>query len=167
MVFHSTDAMGASLANAFYVCDFRGRASRSGIYTFKVVNEGAGFRVVEHAEFLGGVGTPDLDFSYDGRLFIADWFGSWTKNGKGNVYTVRHRSPDSKERDATRDLFRGGFRSQSVAALARLLGHVDMRVGCARSSNWRGGVGVAARFSWRRRRLAVPSPNGCTVCNAI
>jgi quinoprotein glucose dehydrogenase len=129
LVFHSTGAMGDALANAFYVCDFRGRASRSGIFTFKVENNGAGFKVTEHAEFLGGVATPDIDFSYGGKMYIADWFGGWTVNDQGNIYTVHNSKGLAKPYvNETKELFATGFHKQSTGKLTDLLAHVDMRV---------------------------------------
>ena len=129
LVFHSTNVMGEKYANTFYVCDFRGRDHRSGIFSFKVENDGAGFKVTDHANLLTGIATTDIDFSYDGKMYIADWYGRWDVNTGGNVYTLQNneglKRPHVQE---TESLFRNGFHSQKIEKLASLLSHVDMRM---------------------------------------
>ncbi len=129
LVFHSTNVIGDKYANTFYVCDFRGRDHRSGIFSFKVENDGAGFKVTDHANLLTGIATTDIDFSYDGKMYIADWYGRWDVNTGGNVYTLQNneglKQPHVQE---TQSLFYNGFHSLKTNTLASLLSHVDMRV---------------------------------------
>lgn len=129
LVFHSTPVMGDRYANSFYVCDYLGGARRSGVHNFKVANRGAGFEIKDFHVLLKGVATTDVDFGYDGKLYVADWGGGWTYGGRGNIFTIS--KPGKLGSDYVVEagkIFREGFTRQTDAKLAALLSHVDMRL---------------------------------------
>lgn len=113
----------------FFLCDFRGGNDSSQIVSFAVEPDGAGFRMVDAHTFISGVLATDVDFGYDGKMYIADWGAGWVHNYEGRIYTVWH--PESRAAPVVGEverLFREGFAHRSDAELLRLLSHRDMRV---------------------------------------
>lgn len=113
----------------FFLCDFRGGNDSSQILTFGVEPDGAGFRMVDAHPFVSHVLATDVDFGYDGKLYIADWGAGWTGNGEGRIYTVWN--PQTRADPIVVEvqrIFREGFKQRGDDELAGLLAHPDMRV---------------------------------------
>lgn len=120
---------GDAWTNTFFLCDFRGTPSSSGIHAIRNAKKGAGFEVASLEKFLWGSLVTDCDFGPDGALYFSDWVYGWNKLGKGRLY----RAVDPEARSSaivreTRDLLATGMGGRPVAALASLLGHADQRV---------------------------------------
>ena len=112
----------------FFLCDFRG-SSGSGVHSFAVKPKGAGFEVVDRADFIWEVLVTDGDFGFDGSFYITDWVNGWNKPGKGRIYRIYDPAIKSNPVIAeTKELFAAGFSHRSTAELAGLLAHPDMRV---------------------------------------
>ena len=112
----------------FFMCDFRG-SSGSGVHSFAVKPKGAGFEVIDRTDFIWEVLVTDGDFGFDGSFYITDWVNGWNKPGKGRIYRIY--DPAIKSNPAIAEmkrLFADGFSHRSVAELAGLLAHPDMRV---------------------------------------
>jgi quinoprotein glucose dehydrogenase len=113
----------------FFLCDFRGEASASGIHAFTVVPRGASFELGPVAWFLKGALVTDCDFGPDGALWFSDWVYGWEQTGKGRIY--RALDPEA-QRSAlvaeTRALLAKGMTGRSVEELVELLAHPDRRV---------------------------------------
>src|SRR3954470_11285375 len=112
--------------NAFFMCNFTGNG---GIDSFQVVPKGAAYELVDYHAFLTPVSATDVDFGYDGKMYLSDWVQFvWDGGGvgKGRIYTVYDanavRSPAIREMHL---LFRQGFKDQSDKTLLTLLGHAD------------------------------------------
>ena len=113
----------------FFLCDFRGGNDNSQIVSFAVEPDGAGFRMVDAHTFVSSVLATDVDFGYDGKMYIADWGAGWVHNYEGRIYTVWH--PESRAEPVVAEggrLFREGFAHRGEAELLQLLSHRDMRV---------------------------------------
>jgi quinoprotein glucose dehydrogenase len=112
----------------FFLCDFRG-VTGSGVYSFAVKPRGAGFEMIDRSEFVWEVLVTDGDFGYDGCFYLTDWVNGWGKTGKGRIYRVFDpATAKTPVVDETRKLFAEGFDHRSMAELAGLLTHPDMRV---------------------------------------
>lgn len=123
---------GLSLAeryrNRFFYCNYTGNG---GIESFGVAPKGAGFEMVDHHDFLKPIMATDVDFGYDGKMYISDfvdllWDG---RSAGGRIYTVF--DPDRIKAPAVQGvkrLFLEGFSKRSDAELTRLLSHSDLRV---------------------------------------
>jgi quinoprotein glucose dehydrogenase len=112
----------------FFLCDFRG-SSGSGVHSFAVKPKGAGFEVIDRADFVWEVLVTDGDFGFDGSFYITDWVNGWNKPGKGRIYRIYDPAIKSNPVIAeTKELFAKGFSQRSLAELAGLLAHPDMRV---------------------------------------
>ncbi len=113
----------------FFLCDFRGGASASGVHSLAVKPKGASFEITDAREFFWHVLTTDLEWSLDGGLYVTDWVEGWNGAGKGRIYRV---SDPAHEHDAAvedvKRLLGEGMKGRSLDELIKLLGHVDMRV---------------------------------------
>lgn len=113
----------------FFLCDFRGGSSNSGVRALSLNIRGAGFELASMQQPIWRVLCTDVDIGPDGSLYVLDWVDGWTKTGKGRIY--RLRAPEARN-----DLKLRGL-AQTLAAdfapfhdqqLLNLLGHDDRRV---------------------------------------
>ncbi len=113
----------------FFLCDFRGQATSSGIHTFTIKPEGGGYLLDKSEHFLWDILATDTDFGPDGRLYVSDWVHGWPKSERGRIY--RLTLPDGFSEPintATRRLLLEGFEKQTISELGVLLSHRDQRV---------------------------------------
>ncbi|MFN3244001.1 MAG: HEAT repeat domain-containing protein [Planctomycetota bacterium] len=115
--------------DCFFLCDFRGGASYSGIRTFRLSRNGAGYEVQDHDKLAWNVLATDCDFGPDGSLYLFDWVHGWSKTGKGRIYKVRtpQMANDFKLRNSARILGQDFSRFRK-AQLQPLLAHADRRI---------------------------------------
>lgn len=119
--------LGDEYAGHFFLCDFRGAASISGVHVFDLKPKGAGYELGDVEWFVRGSLTTDADFGPDGALYLLDWVEGWGMTGKGRVY----RLSDADHAEAgrrTADLLAAGMSDRAVDELAGLLSHADRRV---------------------------------------
>jgi quinoprotein glucose dehydrogenase len=113
----------------FFLCDFRGSAGGSGIRSFAVKPKGASFEMIDQHECVWSVLATDVDFGMDCALYLTDWVDGWNKPNKGRIYKV---SDPAAVKDpvvqSVKRLMAEGMAHRSVAELAHLLEHPDMRV---------------------------------------
>jgi quinoprotein glucose dehydrogenase len=134
----------------FFLVDFRGASSQSGIRSLALKPRGASFTMTDAKEFTWGVLATDVDFGPDGALYFSDWVEGWEKPHKGRIYRVLDPSKRADPAVAeVKRLLAEGFDKRTPEALAGLLAHADMRVrqeaqfALAR----RGEVGILARVA--------------------
>lgn len=113
----------------FFLVDFRGSAEHSGVRTFSLQPQGAGFQVKDAGEFWWSVLATDVDFGPDGALYVCDWVEGWNKPMRGRIY----RTLDPARRDApavraVQTLLKQGFSQRPENELLELLRHDDQRV---------------------------------------
>jgi len=113
----------------FFLCNFSGSPGHSQVKSFAVEPDGAGYAVTDVHDFAAKVLCTDVDFGYDGRMYISDWVEGWEQAENGRVLTVHDpRYVDDPAIAESRELFMTGFEELEDARLARLLGHDDQRV---------------------------------------
>ena len=118
----------ARYRNHFFVCDFTGGRASSSVRSFALEEAGGGFRMVDEHKFIEGVLPTDVEFGYDGRLYISDWGAGWVQNGEGRLFAISDPEwVDSAEALRVAELFREGFERPTIE-LAMLLRHRDRRV---------------------------------------
>lgn len=113
----------------FFLADFRGTPSRSGIRSFAVKPKGASFELTDSHEFIWQILATDVDFGYDGSLYVSDWVNGWNGLGKGRIYEftdTEHAKAAKAAHSAT--LMKAGFSQRSVKELTKLLTHPDQRI---------------------------------------
>ena len=112
----------------FFLCNYTGNG---GIDSFAVEPKGAGFRIIDDHNFLKPIRATDVDFGYDGKMYIADFVNlDWQgKSLGGRIYTLFDRQRNnSDEIKRVTNLFKEGFGKQSTSDLIELFEHPDMRV---------------------------------------
>lgn len=116
------------LRHRFYMCNYAGGG---GIESFRVAPKGASFQIEDPQDFLKPIFATDLDFGFDGQLYVSDFVAlAWEGNTRGGrVYTLRDETAFADAQVAeVKALFQKGFASQSADQLVVLLGHADQRV---------------------------------------
>jgi quinoprotein glucose dehydrogenase len=113
----------------FLICDYKASAAASGIHSFKVAPYGAGMKYEGAHKLNWGVATTDVEYSYDGRLFVADFIGGWTSHNDGRIYALSADSaPNGGRTPDVAKIIAEGFAQRPSAELATLLAHADQRV---------------------------------------
>jgi quinoprotein glucose dehydrogenase len=113
----------------FFVCDFRGNSSGSGVWSFAVKPKGAGFELDNPQRFLWNVLATDCDFGPDSAFYVSDWTEGWGKPNKGRIYKLS--DPEAQKSAAVHEakkLLADGFGSRPVAELVKLLAHPHQQV---------------------------------------
>ncbi len=119
----------AELDGHFFLTHFKGSPANSGVSTFTIQPDGAGFSMGQQKQFIWNCLPTDVDFGYDGAFYFSDWHDGWPKSGKGRIYRVTHAAAVADPRVAeVRELFAKGFAKLKTKELAALLAHADRRV---------------------------------------
>ena len=130
LTFHPGTGFLEKEAGRFVVCDYRGSAPGSGLWSFKVDPQGAGMKLVDPRKLVWGVTATDVEYSWDGKLFVTDFCGGWTTHEEGRVISLDAGKATWRAEQAaeTARLMREGFDQRPAAELATLLKHPDQRV---------------------------------------
>jgi quinoprotein glucose dehydrogenase len=113
----------------FFLADFRGSPVNSGIRSFGLAPKGASFEMTDTHEFVWSILATDVDFGYDGRMYLSDWVDGWGQNGKGRLYRLDTDGAKSDPQIARgQEAFRKGFDKLATPELMELLTHPDYRV---------------------------------------
>ena len=113
----------------FFLADFRGQAANSGIRNFSLVPKGASFELVNAEQFVWSILATDVEFGYDGGVYVSDWVDGWDGLGKGRIYRFQDETQgQSAVVQEVEKLMRNGFESRSPAELLALLAHPDSRI---------------------------------------
>ncbi len=112
----------------FFLCDFRGQDSNSGIRTFALKPKGASFEIVDSQETVWSVLATDCDFGPDGALYLSDWVEGWNGPGKGRIYKIEDGAFKASGSTALAALFAKPFAERSDDELFELLGHPHFKV---------------------------------------
>ncbi|MFP6879139.1 MAG: c-type cytochrome [Roseibacillus sp.] len=129
LTYHPGTGFSHNCVDSFLVCDYRGGAASSGIWAFGIEPDGASMKMVNPRRFNWGAAVTDVEFGYDGRLYVTDFVSGWESHSAGRVYTLS--SPESVSSEETREvsaLFREGFRKRTAQQLYDLMSHADHRV---------------------------------------
>ena len=128
LTYNPGTGMPAKYDKSFFLADFRGGASGSGIWQLVTKPKGATFEV-DQTRFAGNMLPTDVDFGPGGGLYYTDWVGGWEIPGKGRIY--RLYDPQSLKDPIvaeTKKLIAEDFSKRAPEDLAKLLSHKDMRV---------------------------------------
>ncbi len=129
LTYHPGTGFLESEAGRFLVCDYRGGAANSGIWSFKVESSGAGLKMTDSRKLNWGAAVTDVEYSWDGKLAVTDFITGWVSHDDGRVYSLEAEKPWRAEEAAqVATLIKEGFEKRPAAELARLLTHPDMRV---------------------------------------
>ena len=129
LMFYPGTGLGDDYLNTFFLCDFRGQASNSGIRTAKLSSKGAFFELTSDDQPIWNILATDIDLGPDGSLYVTDWVNGWNGEGKGRVYRffdeMAMRDPKALE---TYAFLQRGMKQTSSVGLCHCLQHPDRRV---------------------------------------
>ncbi len=128
MLYNPGTALSPAWKNTFFVGEFVGNPSRSGIHAFKLNPKGASFELGEHKMILGGVLATGIDFGPDGAMYLADWIDGWDVKNYGRIWKLDAVDAASDERKQTKILLGEDFTKHEEEKLGDLLKNPDMRV---------------------------------------
>ncbi len=118
-----------SYNNHLFLCDFRGASVSSGIHSFVMETDGAGFKLEDRSHFLWSILATDAEFGPDGRMYVTDWVEGWEHKNQGRIYRAYDpnlvNSPLVLE---TKKLIADGMEKRPLKELGKLLAHRDQRV---------------------------------------
>ena len=113
--------------NHFFVCDYRGGGSE--VIGFAMSPKGAGFEVARDESFIVGLLNTDIEFGYDGKVYVSDFTGGWKTYEFGTIFVFQNPKETAKPVvQEVKSLFAAGFDDRSPEELAKLLHHQDLRV---------------------------------------
>lgn len=143
----------------FFLADFRGGASTSGIRSFAVEPHGAGFQIKDDHQFLWGVLATDVAFGPDCALYISDWTNGWDQPGKGRIYKVYDPEKVKNKESIEVAAFMADTVGENESPSIMRLRHVDMRVRSKTQSEWisaaiEDDLGWASTVAWEFRNEA-------------
>ena len=129
LVHYSGVGLPDRYADHFFLADFRGGPGGSGIRSFAVKAKGATFELTDSHHFAENILATDVDFGFDGSMYVSDWVNGWNGEGKGRLYRFTHaeaaKNPAIPE---AAKLMREGFVHRPADELLKLLSHPDRRV---------------------------------------
>jgi putative membrane-bound dehydrogenase-like protein len=128
-IYNPGTAMSPQWKNTFFVAEFVGNPSRSGIHAFKLKPKGASFELGEHKRILSGILATGIDFGPDGALYVADWIDGWNTKNYGRIWKLDAAGgSDLPERKQTQTLLASDFSKVEETKLGEGLKNPDMRV---------------------------------------
>ena len=127
LTYYPGTGFGDLYKNTFLMCDFKGSPSRSGVLAIRNKAKGAHFEVEQPNKVIWNSLLTDVEFGYDGHIYVSDWVNGWGLTGKGRIYRISSNEKD-KAADTVKNLFENGFEKINDNRLIELLSHVDMRV---------------------------------------
>jgi quinoprotein glucose dehydrogenase len=88
MAYHPGSGSMTEYRGTFLVSHFRDNLADSGIRTYTIKPDGAGFVLGTSGTLLRGAFATDLAFGPDSRLYFSDWVSRWPwpKPGRGRIY---------------------------------------------------------------------------------
>lgn len=129
MLYNPGTALSPAWKNTFFIVEFVGNPSNSGIHAFKLKPKGAGFELGKSDMILKGVLATGIDFGPDGAMYVADWIEGWGTKDHGRVWKLDDaEGADWAERQKTQALLAEDFSDLDVDQLAVLLANPDQRV---------------------------------------
>ncbi|MFM2199056.1 MAG: hypothetical protein RLZZ505_2488 [Verrucomicrobiota bacterium] len=130
LTYHPGAGFLESEKGRFLICDYKGGAASSGIWSFEMEHDGAGMKMSDARQFNWGVAATDVEYSFDGRVFVTDFVTGWKSHDEGRLLSISAGEnmylPDETKQAAR--LISEGFDRRESAELAKLLSHADSRV---------------------------------------
>jgi quinoprotein glucose dehydrogenase len=129
LTYNPGTGLSARWDSHFFLADFRGARSSSGIHAFTVKPKGAFWELGPVEPFVWNTLVTDCDFGPDGAMYITDWVAGWNKTGKGRVYRVTDEGmAEDADVLSTQRILKEGFGGRGFGDLKAFLLHPDMRV---------------------------------------
>jgi len=129
VAYYPGTGFGPEMNDRFFMCDFRGQSSNSGIRSFRLDPKGAFFELVDSEKPIWKILATDMQFGPDGYLYVSDWVHGWSGVNKGRIYRLFDpKTHSSAETTEVKNLLGGKIARSKNDQLKSLLAHKDQRV---------------------------------------
>ncbi len=129
LTYYPGTGLGDEYKGTFFLCDFRGQSSNSGVRSTKLNPKGAFFELSDEDQPIWNMLATDIEFGPDGSLYVTDWVNGWNGEGKGRVYRfIDKKAADSPSVLSTYAILQRGAKQTSIETLRSWLSHSDRRV---------------------------------------
>jgi quinoprotein glucose dehydrogenase len=130
LTYHPGVGFLESESNHFLICDYRGGSANSGIWSFEMQPKGAGMEMSDSRQFVWGVAATDVEYSWDGKIYITDFKGGWESHEDGRLLSLDAgpKTWQAKEAEGAAKIMKEGFEQRSSAVLLNFLKHPDARI---------------------------------------
>jgi quinoprotein glucose dehydrogenase len=132
LAFHPGPGLAANYRGTLFIAHVSDDPAETGVYTYRLKSEGAGWAVARTEPFMRGVLPTDVSFGWDGRLYFSDWVSRWPwpRSGRGRIYAVDTLEPagDDSAVRAPREWLGEGMSDRAPEILEEWLGHPDRRM---------------------------------------
>lgn len=128
MLYNPGTAWNDAYKNTFFIVEFVGNPTRSGLHSFKLKPNGASFEFVESKMLLSGILATGIDWGPDGSMYLGDWIEGWGTKDYGRIWKLDVEDPDLVIRKETEQYIKADFKKYDLNQLQQLLRHADMRV---------------------------------------
>ena len=129
LTYHPGTGFLESEAGRFLICDYRGGAANSGIWSFKVEPSGAGMKLSDSRQMNWGAAVTDVEYSWDGKLYVTDFITGWQSHEDGRVYSLEaDKMFRQEDAEYAAEIIEEGFGKRPAPGLEKLMKHPDMRV---------------------------------------
>ncbi|MFK7850974.1 MAG: HEAT repeat domain-containing protein [Akkermansiaceae bacterium] len=130
LTYHPGAGFLESEKGRFLICDYKGGAAVSGIWSFAMEPDGAGMAMSDARKFHWGIAATDVEYSFDGRVYVTDFVTGWESHEAGRLVSLDAGEnlylPEETEEAAK--VIAEGFDQRSSTELGKLLAHADSRV---------------------------------------
>ena len=120
--------VGSDARGKFFLCDFGGGTSNSGVRMFDLKPNGAFYALGSSDQPIWNVMATDVAFGPDGALWISDWVEGWEGVGKGRLYRLKGPDFDDLIASEVQEILASDMASHGVDRLCEMLGHADRRI---------------------------------------
>ena len=129
MLYNPGTALSPEWKDHFFLVEFVGNPSRSGIHAFTLKPAGATFDFDQDQKVIGGILPTGIDWGPDGALYAGDWIEGWSVKEYGRVWKLEDpKGKDWDERLSTQELITADYKAMSDDVLYGHLFHPDMRI---------------------------------------
>ncbi len=129
LVYYPGVGLSEQYNNHFFMADFRGSAGQSGIRSFSIKPKGASYELINDQWFLKAILATDVDFGYDGKMYVSDWVDGWNGTSKGRIYAFtdeKHQYPPASVHSD--ELMKSGLSKVQRLELSGYMSHPDRRI---------------------------------------
>ena len=128
MLYNPGTALGEEYKNKFFIAEFVGNPSQSGIHAFSLKPKGAYFEFDRSKMIMKGILATGKDFGPDGSLYFGDWIDGWGTKDYGRIWKMDVENPNASKRGNTEQELKADYSPYPIDRLSLLLQHEDMRV---------------------------------------
>ncbi len=130
LTYHPGAGFLQSEAGRFLVCDYGGGSANSGLWSFEMKPKGAGMEMTGSRKFAWGIAATDVEYSWDGKVYISDFIGGWSAHDDGRLLSLDagDKNWQAAEAAGAAKILKEGFEQRGSAELANLLKHPDSRI---------------------------------------